>query len=155
MPTRRNYKPKLLGGGTAGYKLVWKGEDVYRKATADAGFIMGKLMLVGEQLAKSRLYPHHGVDTSTMHNRVHVDDANHDFSSEHIEPVDGGGPVLGGQLKIPEWDGRSRLRLVLGSPQDYSIYYHQKHDPFLLIGFQEAMRAYKAELQKTWRLSFR
>ena len=53
---------------------------------------MTDLMLDAEKASRSRLYPGHGVDTGTMRNRTHIAAQGHNWSGEHIDPVDGGGP---------------------------------------------------------------
>lgn len=145
---------RLLPGRSA-YRMNWLGGAVQEKAETVAKSVMLKRMRAAEEESKKRLYPNHGVETSTMKHRVHIAPGGFKWATEHIEPVAGGGPELRSKANLsPSWIGNAYI-LELGVGQKYAIFYHQKHDPFLRIPFDKAMRGFKSEVEREWRASFR
>lgn len=136
------------------YRLVWKSEEFQELFEEVASETMADLMLDAEKASKSRLYPGHGVDTGTMRNRTHVAAQGHNWAGEHIDPIDGGGPNLGGKRVRPtrQSGGRAHGALVLelGCGQDYTIFYHQHHDPFIRIPWERANKRLLGAIDEAW-----
>lgn len=135
-------------------RLVWNGNAVSEKAETLAKRVMVKLMVKAEKESKRRLKPGRGVETSTMRNRTHVAPGGHGWSSEHIEPVAGGGPDLASGGDIEPSKIRGKWSLELGCGQRYAIFYHQKHDAFIRIPFGLAMKTFKEKVNAEWQANF-
>jgi hypothetical protein len=123
------------------------------QATTAAGVVMASTMLEAEQVAKASLTPGHGVDTGSMQRMTHVALPMHDWQGE-AQKASASTPELGGKLVIPG-KYRGKLSLELGCGQDYTVYYHQLHHPFLRIAFENAMSKFRTRVEGAWRLAFK
>lgn len=139
---------------SSAYRLVWKSEEFQELFEEVASETMTDLMLDAEKASRSRLYPGHGVDTGTMRNRTHIAAQGHNWSGEHIDPVDGGGPDLGGKRVAPKRQSGGRahgaLVLELGCGQEYTIFYHQHQDAFIRIPWERANKLLLGAIDEAW-----
>lgn len=120
---------------TKNYQLTWYGDE-NKSAIADAiAEGLADLMLEAELQAKARLYPSHGYDTGSMQRATHVAKKGYKWQNDH-QPAGPGTPERGGVRVLPTSEGGSRMSIELGCGQDYTIFYHQKYDPFLMIAYE-------------------
>lgn len=140
--------------GVAAYRLVWNDTNVVGEALRLATEAMADLMLRAEKEAKDSLRPGFGVDTGTMQDGIHVAEQGYNWQGDHHEPSENH-PVRGGVRVMPTLQSGGRAHgahvLELGSGQNYAIYFHQKHYPFLRVPWERAMGELKGEVEKRWR----
>jgi len=132
MPKRKN---------VTAWRLVMNSKQILADAEDATSEAMADVLLEAEKNAKDRLQPGQGVDTGTMKRRTHVAEQGYDWAGDHVEPASGTAE-LGGQRVLPtrQKGGRANNALVLelGCGQNYTIYYHAQHDPFLRQAWEEA-----------------
>jgi len=131
--------------------LNWKGDQVLKNATDIAIHIQADLIYQAGYDARNRLWPGHGVDTGTMKRRTHSAKPGYNWS-EHV-PASTNAPGIPHRYILPELL-RGKYSLELGCGQEYTIYYHQKKDPFLRIPFEEAMSNFLQLVEKAWGRAF-
>lgn len=143
--------PRRLPGRTA-YRLNWQGDKVYSDAVDLAIHTQAELMYQAGLNARARLVPGHGYDTGTMKRRTHVAKPGYNWN-EHV-PASPSAPGIPHRYLLPEIVRGEVYALELGCGQEYTIYYHQKHDPFLRIAFEDALKNFYTLVINRWRLKF-
>lgn len=133
------------------WRITWRDKEIAAEIEAHIKPIFSQVMLDAEREAKASLMPGRGVDSGTMKKRTHVAQGGHDWDSEHIDPIPGGGSDLGGQLvepnKVPTGRAYGRLVLELGCGQKYAVYFHQRVFPFLRQAWQRANARLPQEIE--------
>lgn len=143
--------PRRLPGRTA-FRLNWQGDKVLADAEHLATRTQAELMYLAGLNARERLFPGHGYDTGTMKRRTHTAKPGYNWQ-EHVEATPSS-PGIAHRYIIPEIVRGRVWALELGCGQNYAIYYHQKHDAFLRIPFEDAMKNFYTLVINRWKLHF-
>jgi hypothetical protein len=138
--------------GRTGFRLNWKGDKVFKDAEFLAIRTMAELIYLAGLNSRARLRPGHGYDTGTMQRRTHSAKPMYNWN-EHV-PASPTAPGVPHRYILPEIVRGRLWALELGCGQEYAIFYHRKHDAFLRIPFEDAMKNFKTLVINRWKLKF-
>ncbi len=105
--------------------LHWRGDGVGRGVLAGTAGALTEFGLRCETAAKRRLYPGHGVETSTLRRSIHSAVPGYSWQDDNVSPSQST-PERGGQEAKPA-EHNGKLTLELGSGLEYALPVHQGH----------------------------